>query len=404
VFEPLERRDLLAIVQPDHIVVVIEQDRASDAIGNPIWSYLNEVASTGLVYTNSHGVTHPSEPNSLALYSGSTQGITDNGRNYSFGGANLAKALFAAGRSFSGYVESLPTDGSQVTQAGDGVYPDLYTRNVNAMAQFTDLGVDPLTGQPRPNAKVNRTFGAFAAFAHTDYSNLPTVSFIIPNNLHSSHGSNEMDPWAGSADEENNDVLRKSADEWLRTNLDAYLQWAKQNNSLLIVTQDEERWTGGTAQTVTTVVNGDADLFNPGTNDGYVNRYNLLRTITDMYGVAPLGVTGGYVPLDTDASGQLSPDGQPAPQVGTSTSISSSIAASVFGQSIHFSARVTPASGSFAPSGIVTFKSGGTSIGIAALDASGVATLATSSLAVASHSITAVYGGDASFTAARPRR
>jgi hypothetical protein len=44
----------------------------------------------------------------------------------------------------------------------------------------------------------------------------------------------------------NNDILRKSADDWLRANMDAYLQWAKQNNSLLIVTQDEERWTAAT--------------------------------------------------------------------------------------------------------------------------------------------------------------
>ncbi len=179
---------------------MIEQDRTSDALGNPIWDYLNKLAATGLVYTNSHGVAHPSEPNSLALYSGSTQGITDNGRNHSFAGPNLARSLFGAGHSFSGYVESLPSAGSQVAQAGDGVYPDLYTRNLNAMAQFTDLGIDPSTGQPHANAKENRTFGAFSAIPAGDYSSLPTVSFVIPNNLHNSHGSNAMEPWAGSPD------------------------------------------------------------------------------------------------------------------------------------------------------------------------------------------------------------
>src|SRR5215213_9860320 len=139
-----------------------------------MFPYLNSVASSGLYYSNAHGVTHPSEPNSLAIYSGSTQGVTDNGRNYSFGGPNIAKSLFDAGLSFAGYSENLPADGSQVTQAGDAQYSDLYTRNVNPMAQFTDAGILP-TGQPRPNAAVNRTFNAFKAIPTTDYSSLPTV-------------------------------------------------------------------------------------------------------------------------------------------------------------------------------------------------------------------------------------
>jgi len=53
IFEPLEGRQLFAVARPDHVVIVIEQDRASDAIGNPIWAYLNQIASTGLVYSNS---------------------------------------------------------------------------------------------------------------------------------------------------------------------------------------------------------------------------------------------------------------------------------------------------------------------------------------------------------------
>src|SRR4051794_12557618 len=149
IIEPLEQRALLSaspLVRPDHIVIVWEQDRASNAIGNPIWPYLNQLASSGLVYTNAHGVTHPSEPNTLAFYSGSTQNITDNGRGYTLSGANLAKLLFDAGLSFSGYVETLPSDGSQVQQAGNASYGGLYPRNVNAMAQFSNVGINPATG------------------------------------------------------------------------------------------------------------------------------------------------------------------------------------------------------------------------------------------------------------------
>src|SRR5262249_55792232 len=49
--------------------------------------------------------------------------------------------------------------------------------------------------------------------------------------------------------------------------------------------------------------------------------------------------------------------------------------------------------------GTVTFLDGGSSIGTGALNGAGVATLATSTLAVGSHTITASYGGNGSFNA-----
>src|SRR5262249_17760587 len=112
------------VLRPDHIVVVIEEDRAANAIGDPNMPYFNQLAASGLLYSDSQGVNPSSqegEQDYLALYSGSTQGVTDNARGYSFSGPNLSKSLYSAGLSFTGYAEFLPTDGSQVQQAGDGV-------------------------------------------------------------------------------------------------------------------------------------------------------------------------------------------------------------------------------------------------------------------------------------------
>jgi hypothetical protein len=396
--EPLEPRRLLsAVARPDHIVVVIEQDRASGAVGNPLMPYFNALARTGLVFTNAHGVTHPSLPNALALYSGSTQGRTDNGRGHSFGGPNLAKSLFAAGQSFAAYVENLPSDGSQVQQAGTAQYPDLYTRNVNAAAMFTDVGIDPATGRARPNSAVNRTFAAFSALPVTDYSALPTVSFVIPNNLNSTHGSNLAYPWAGSSDEQNNDVLRTRADGWLKDNLDPYLRWARENNSLLIVTQDEERWVGGTADSVTTIIDGDPDLVVPGVNGQYVDHFNLLRTIQDMYGLAPLGNSATAAPFHTDALGRLAPPG-PAGPVEPGVTLTAAAASTAFGQPVTLTARVSGPGGT--PTGAVTFLDGANVLGAGTLDADGVATLSTAALAVGTHSLTVRYAGDATTPAA----
>jgi hypothetical protein len=79
----------------------------------------------------------------------------------------------------------------------------------------------------------------------------------------------------------------------------------------------------------------------------------------------------------------------------TTTTLVSSANPSVFGQPVTFTATVTGAGGT--PTGKVTFKDGSTTLGSVALNSSGVATYTTSSLTDPPHSITAVYGGDATF-------
>ena len=79
----------------------------------------------------------------------------------------------------------------------------------------------------------------------------------------------------------------------------------------------------------------------------------------------------------------------------TTTTVSSSTSASVFGQSVTFTATVTPQTGG-TPTGTVTFSDGSTSLGTGMLNSGtpDVATFTTSSLSAATHPITAVYGSD----------
>jgi hypothetical protein len=78
----------------------------------------------------------------------------------------------------------------------------------------------------------------------------------------------------------------------------------------------------------------------------------------------------------------------------TTTAVTSSLDPSVFGQSVTFTATVTGSS----PTGTIQFLDGATSLGGPLALTSGAATLATSALTVGTHSITAVYSGDASNT------
>ena len=378
-------------VKPDHIVILIEEDRAANALGDSHLPYLNQLASGGLIYSNSHGLNtsaQAGELNYLALYSGSTQGVVDDGRGYSFTGQNLGKSLNSApGLSFASYAESLPGDGSQVQQATDGTHPDLYTRSYNAAAMFTDAG----TG--KTNADVNKTFDSFKSLAGmvNTYANLPTVSFIIPNNLNNTHGSNESTPYA--TDPGVYDLLRQNADTWLQQNVDAYVQWARTHNSLLIITGDEGDRAHNFAGGVTTIVTGDPRLFVPGTDATSVNHYNLLRTLEDVYGVAALGNSSTVSGFNMNALGQLA---APVGQLTTTTTLTSSANPSITNQSVTFTASVA---GSGTPTGSVTFKDGTTILGTTLLNAAGTAVFNTSTLSVATHAITASYSGDATFKA-----
>lgn len=81
----------------------------------------------------------------------------------------------------------------------------------------------------------------------------------------------------------------------------------------------------------------------------------------------------------------------------TSVSVASSVNPATFGQSVVFTAMAQGAHGAIA--GTVVFLDGSTAIGSAVLNSSGVASMPTSTLAVGTHPITAMYGATQNFVA-----
>lgn len=83
----------------------------------------------------------------------------------------------------------------------------------------------------------------------------------------------------------------------------------------------------------------------------------------------------------------------------SATALSASANPSLHGQSITFTATVTPSQGSGTPTGSVLFSDGNTTLGSLPLDGNGQARFSTSVLGIGSHVITATYSGDSSFLA-----
>ena len=249
-----------AIPQPAHVVIVVEENRSeSNIIGSKSTPFINALAAKGANMAQSFAEAHPSEPNYLALFAGSTFGLTKDACPVNGGNTpNLASELLAAGDTFIGYAEGLPAVGSTACSAGK------YARKHVPWANFSN--VPPANSLP------------FSAFPMGNYANLPTVSFVIPNN-----------------DDNMHDGSVAQGDAWLSQQLSGYANWAVANNSLLIVTWDEDD--GGPRNQIPTVIYGAH--VQPGTYNEPISHYSVLSTLEQMYGLPKTGNAANAAPIAT---------------------------------------------------------------------------------------------------------
>ncbi len=150
----------------------------------------------------------------------------------------------------------------------------------------------------------------------------------------------------------------------------------------------------GTATGTVTFKDG-ASTLGTGTLSGGVATFTTSALAAGNHIIT--GVYGGDANF-TGTTGSLDTNPQIVNQSGTTTVVVSNNNPSIFGQSVMFTATITAVPpGAGTPTGTVTFKDGASTLGPGTLSG-GVATFTTSALTAGSHSITAVYGGDANFT------
>ena len=258
----------------DHVLIVIEENHAyGQVIGSANAPYINSLAAGGALMTQSFALTHPSQPNYIALFSGSTQGVTTDGvyPHSQFTAPNLGEKLLAAGLGFGGYSETMPSVGFDGASAGTA--PATYKRKHNPWVNWQDPA-DPLPANKLP-AAVNMPYAGYFPDASA-YDSLPTLSFVIPNQLDDMH-----------------DGTVAQGDTWLQTNLSAYADWCGSHNSLLIVTFDEDN--GSAGNHIATIFYGAAIV--PGQYAQTINHYNVLRTLEDMYGLPHDAGSVGALPI-----------------------------------------------------------------------------------------------------------
>ncbi len=277
-----------------HVFVIMMENTGYDSlIGNPNAPWINAAAAKYGLATNAYGVTHPSQPNYIALTSGSTNGvINDNDTTISV--PNLVDQLEAGGRTWRDYQQSLSLC---TTKLDHSCGNQLYERKHNPFVSYSDV-------QSSPARMANVV--DFSQFA-TDLSgrHAPAFSFIAPDQCHDMHGraATPSDP----CDFSNVQDLIATGDAFLSSTVRAITSssaWT--GNSLIVITWDESDFTGsgpfGFGDTsgccdanpggghVVTLTISHSDHSARTSNVAY-NHYSILATIEDGWHLGCLAFT-----------------------------------------------------------------------------------------------------------------
>lgn len=223
-------------------VVVMENHNYAQIIGNVHAPYINELAQQYALATHYDGVTHPSEPNYVALIGGNYFGIQNDGPYTTniVQAPSLADQLTAAGLTWKAYQQSLPYAGYLGT-----TYPTndpLYASKHNPFLNFAGIqraSTAQLAQEIVPDTQLATDLAANRA---------PTFSFITPDLCHDMHGGATACPYADNADNPNdaNDIaLVSTGDEYVRSIVGAIVgsrTWQGGNDAIVVVWDENDNF------------------------------------------------------------------------------------------------------------------------------------------------------------------
>jgi len=242
----------------DHVyVLVLENHEYGSIVGSSQAPYLNGLIARYGLATDYHGVAHPSEPNYLALWAGSTFGVRDDGV-HDLSATSVADQLDSHGRSWHVYAQNLPSACSTVATSDDGGRVDLvgkpgwYARKHEPAISFTSV-----SGSPARCARITRlaTFSPTAA----------DLELIVPNEQNDMHDGTIAD-----------------GDGFLAAFVPRITDSPAFARSLLLITFDEGATSAGGGGHVATVA--ISPLVRPGArSDVAHDHYSLLRTIENAW-------------------------------------------------------------------------------------------------------------------------
>ncbi len=242
-----------------HVFLIVMENHSYNQVWNT--SSTPYVTSLGKAYawaSNYHAISHPSLPNYLDMYAGSSYSITNDcspSSSCHVNARNLADNLQAKGLTWKFYEETMPAP-CYLTTSGD------YAPKHDPAVYFDDIRTNSIRCKSHV---VN--YSALAANL-TYVSTTPNFSFITPNLCSDTHNCSVS-----------------TGDAWLKNHVPAILKSPACTvaKCLVIITWDEDNDSSGNH--VLTVFAGSGAK-----TGGYVcalsyTHYSLLRTIESIFGL-----------------------------------------------------------------------------------------------------------------------
>jgi hypothetical protein len=322
-----------------HVFVIVLENHSRDSvIGSPYMPKLTALAKAHGIARNYYGVTHPSQPNYVAMIAGDTFGVNDDGP-HRFSARNLVDQLEPT-HTWAAYMESAPKAGYL-----DDYYPSpsarLYASKHNPFVLFDDIRNDP---KRLAKIKPYTEFGSDMASG-----NVADFVYIVPNQCHDLHGGVDVILEKGDGtpcrfsqhpDDRNDRDLKRKADDFVDATVTAIMRskaWRRGDSAIFVVADESDfepadpetsanggwrdprgccdsptlpaaspqvssKWPGGVyggglSPAVVITTRGA-----PVVSSTPYNHYSLLTTIEDNWGLEHLGhagdAAGGVLPMN----------------------------------------------------------------------------------------------------------
>ena len=238
-------------------VVILENTDASVAESLP---FVAQLAARGAVLRNDRCLGHPSQPNYLALVSGSAQGITGSA-SVSIDAPHVGDLVERRGLNWKIYAERFP-GGCYLGDTFGTIPEGQYVRRHVPFLSFIDV-------QQNLARCIAHVVNARNFDDDLVAGTLPALSIYVPDNQHNGH-----------------DSTPPLADSWLESRFGPLIDDPRfMDGTLFIVTYDES---ASADLRVTTVLVGSMVRAGVSAFEPY-DHYDLLRTLENLLGLGTLG-------------------------------------------------------------------------------------------------------------------
>jgi hypothetical protein len=281
----------------DHIFVIVEENHGfADVIGNPAAPNLNALADRFGLATNYFGVTHPSEPNYVAVLGGSAFGIADD--NPYFMNAvtrpSLISQLDRAGIRWKAYLQSSPHAGYTgiCYPARCNGSPDvdpLYVSKHDGIQNFTTSLNTADWSRQVPIEQLDDDLAS---------GDVPAFDYVIPDECYDEHGDPPYCLDSGNPGDAQDQHLVAQGDRYLGdlvSRITSARFWARGNNAIVVVYDEGDDNAGccdapsGGGQVAAVVVTSHGPR---GVRDSTpYNHFSLLATIQQSFRLGCLAFT-----------------------------------------------------------------------------------------------------------------